>query len=197
MHPSLALLLWLIATIAVQFSGYPGLALLALVVLLVRPGVWRRWLVYLRRARWLLLTLWLILAYNTPGDTPADLAWAPTYEGMGEAALHACRLVLMLLCLAWLFDSVGRDGLVSGLWSLMRPLRRCGLNCGRLVVRLSLVLENLQTPQERGAWKRMLAGDPAFAGGPDVLHVEQPVWQTRDVRLLLVGLIFLLGIGLL
>ena len=32
---------------------------------------------------------------------------------------------------------------------------------------------------------------------PDVLHVEQPAWQTRDVRLLLVGMIFLLGVGLL
>lgn len=193
MHPTTALLAWLAAVLAVQFLGYAGLGLLAAGLLLVRPPLWRVWLDYVRRARWLLLTLWLILACNTPGEALADLFWAPTYEGVAEAMLQTARLVAMLGCLAWLFDHLGRDGLVSALWGLLRPLAALGLDVARLVVRLSLVLENLQAPPERGAWKKMLAGDPAFAGGPEVLHLSQPAWAVRDTLLVVISAAMLLG----
>ena len=74
----------------------------------------------LRRARWLLLTLWLILAYNTAGEAYADIPWAPTYEGLSEASLHAVRLIVMLGCLSWLFVRLGRDGLLAGLWGVLQ-----------------------------------------------------------------------------
>lgn len=191
MHPSIALLAWLAAVLATQFFAYFGLGLLCLGLLLLRPSIWRSWLAYARRARWLLLTLWLIMAYNTPGEALGELPWAPTYEGMAEANLQAARLLVMLACLAWLFAQLGRDGLVSALWGLLRPLRWLGLDCERLVVRLSLVLENLQEVPEKGAWKKMLTGDPAFAGGPDVVHLSQPQWARRDTlaALFIVGLL--------
>jgi hypothetical protein len=197
LHPSSALIVWLAGVLAVQFLGYGGLALLALLMLLSRPRLSRPWAGYVRRARWLLLTLWLILAYNTPGEALADLAWAPTYEGMAEASLQAVRLITMLGCLAWLFDHLGRDGLVDALWGLLRPFRKFGLDTGRLVIRLSLVMENLQSPPEKGAWKKMLAADPAFAGGPDVLHLSQPLWATRDTAVVLLAAALLLGVVLL
>ena len=153
LHPSAALARWFAAVVAVQYLDYPGLAVVAIVLLAV-PGVLRPWLGFVRRARWLLLTLWLILAYNTPGEAYADMAWAPTYEGLAEASLHAVRLVVMLGCLAWLFARLGRAGLLAGLWGLLQPCRRLGLDSERLVVRLSLVLENLQREQEKGAWRR-------------------------------------------
>jgi len=193
LHPTAALLVWLTAVLAVQFLGYTGLGLLAAGLLLARPALWRAWLAYVRRARWLLLSLWLILAYNTPGEALADLAWAPTYEGMAEASLQAVRLLGMLGCLAWLFSLLGRDGLVSALAGLLRPLQRLGLDTTRLVIRLSLVLENLQVSPEKGAWKKMLAGDPAFAGGPDVLHVSQSAWVPRDTFVVMGCAILLLG----
>ncbi|MFZ2268410.1 MAG: hypothetical protein WAV95_12625 [Azonexus sp.] len=193
MHPTTALLVWLAAVLATQFLGYAGLGMLATALLLVRPALWRAWLAYVRRARWLLLTLWLILAYNTPGEALADLAWAPTYEGVGEASLQAVRLLAMLGCLAWLFGHLGRDGLVSALWGLLRPLQGLGLDCARLVVRLSLVLENLQATPEKGAWKKILAGEPDFAGGPDVLQLSQPLWATRDTLLVAASTAGLLG----
>jgi len=197
LHPTTALLVWLVAVLATQFLGYAGLGLLAAGLLLARPPLWRTWLAYLRRARWLLLTLWLILAYNTPGEALGDQAWAPTYEGMAEASLQAVRLVVMLGCLAWLFGRLGRDGLVSALWGLLRPLQACGLDTSRLVVRLSLVLENLQARPEKGAWKKMLAGDPDFAGGPDVLHLGLPAWSLRDAGLILASAALLMGVVLL
>ena len=193
MHPTAALLVWLAAVLAVQFLGYTGLGLLAAGLLLARPALWRAWLAYVRRARWLLLSLWLILAYNTPGEALADQAWAPTYEGVAEASLQAVRLVGMLGCLAWLFGLLGRDGLVSALAGLLRPLQGLGLDTMRLVVRLSLVLENLQVAPEKGAWNKMLAGDPAFAGGPDVLQVSQSAWMLRDTFVVMGCASLLLG----
>jgi hypothetical protein len=191
------LIVWLAGVLAVQFLGYGGLALMTLLMLLSGPRLYRPWGGYVRRARWLLLTLWLILAYNTPGEALADQAWAPTYEGVVEASLQAVRLVTMLGCLAWLFGHLGRDGLVDALWGLLRPFRKFGLDTARLVIRLSLVMENLQSPPEKGAWKKMLAADPAFADGPDVLHLSQPLWATRDTLVVLLVAALLLGVLLL
>lgn len=193
LHPSAALALWFAAVVAVQYLDYPGLAVAA-VVLLAVPGVLRPWLGFVRRARWLLLTLWLILAYNTPGEAYADMAWAPTYEGLAEASLHAVRLVVMLGCLAWLFARLGRAGLLAGLWGLLRPCRRLGLDSERLVVRLSLVLENLQREQEKGAWRRVLAAAPDFEQGPEVVHLTVVAWRGRDTLLLALSLCCLIAV---
>lgn len=180
MHPSVYLLAWLAAVLALQFLGYPGLALLALAIVLSAPGAAFPWLGYARRARWLLLMLWLILAYNTPGEAVQDLVWAPTYEGMAEANLQATRLLVMLGSLAWLFKRLGRDGLVGALWALLLPVGRLGLDSERLVVRLSLVLDNLQSRPEKGAWKKMLDDEPDHVTGPQVLHFSQPAWRAAD-----------------
>jgi energy-coupling factor transporter transmembrane protein EcfT len=170
----------LAAVLALQALGYGGVLLLAIVLLVLGGGLLRPWSVYVRRARWLLLTLWLILAYNVPGEAFQDLPWAPTYEGIADANLHALRLIVMLGCLAWLFHYLGRDGLVSALWGLLQPCRALGLDIERLVVRLSLVLENLQKPQEKGAWRQMLGRDMKYTDGPDILPLALPPWVVRD-----------------
>jgi len=180
LHPSCALIVWLAAVLAIQFVGYAGLLAIVATVLILAPAMVGRWFGYVRRARWLLLTLWLILAYNTPGEAFRDLAWAPTYEGIAEANLQAARLVAMLACLAWLFARLGREGMVGGLWGLLQPFRQAGLDIERLVVRLSLVLDNLQTPQAKGAWRQMLASGAPGVGGPALLHLEVLPWSARD-----------------
>lgn len=197
MHPSVSLLAWLSTVLAVQFLGYPGLGGLALGIVLSAPGAGFPWLDYVRRARWLLLMLWLILAYNTPGEALYDLAWAPTYEGLSEANLQAARLLVMLGSLAWLFDRLGKEGLVGALWALLLPVGRLGLDSERLVVRLSLVMENLQRPPEKGAWKKMLAAEPDHALGPSVLHLSQPAWRSFDTLAVVVIAAVLLGASLL
>jgi hypothetical protein len=190
LHPSSALIAWFAALLAVQYLDYPGL-LVGGVMLLLIPGVPRPWLGFVRRARWLLLTLWLILAYNTAGEAYADIPWAPTYEGLSEASLHAARLIVMLGCLSWLFVRLGRDGLLAGLWGVLQPGRYFGLDTERLVVRLSLVLERLQVPQEKGAWRKMLAAEPDFAEGASSIKFVSAVWTGRD-SLLIAGALLLL-----
>jgi len=188
LHPSAALLVWSCVVLSLQALAYPGLLLVALVVAL-QPGVVRPWFAFVRRARWLLLSLWLILAYHTPGEAYADLAWAPTYEGIADANVHALRLVVMLGCLSWLFVRLGREGLLAGLWGLLLPAARFGLDGERLVVRLALVLEGLQQAPEKGAWKKVLSAAPEFDPGPAVLTLHTHVWRRRDgVAVLLAAL---------
>jgi energy-coupling factor transporter transmembrane protein EcfT len=190
LHPSSLLATWFAVLVVVQSLDYPGLSACAMLLLLV-PGVLRSWLAFVRRARWLLLTLWLILAYNTPGEAYADIAWAPTYEGVVEATVHAARLIVMLGCLSWLFVRLGRDGLLAGLWGVLQPGRYFGLDTERLVVRLSLVLESLQTPQEKGAWRKMLLAEPDFSEGANSIKFASAVWTGRD-SLLIAGALSLL-----
>ena len=160
-------------------------------MLISLPSIVRPWLAYIRRARWLLLVLWLILAYNTPGEAFQSLAWAPTYEGVAEANLHALRLLLMLGCLAWLFKRLGHDVLLSGLWGLLLPLRGLGWDIERLLVRLALVLESLQSPPVRGAWKQVLHTQPDFSSSPEVLQLSLPAWHLLDhVAIVLISALF-------
>ena len=197
MHPSCALIVWLAAVVGIQFVGYIGLCALVGAALLLTPALGARWWAFVWRARWLLLTLWLILAYNTPGEAMYDLAWAPTYEGVADANLQAARLVAMLACLAWLFLRLGHEGMIAGLWGLLLPVRALGVDIERLVVRLSLVLENLQEPPEKGAWKQMLAAQPSVSTGQESLHLSLAPWQLRDSLLVVASGLGLMGAALL
>lgn len=193
LHPSTALIAWLAAVLAVQFVGYAGLAIMALAVLFSPFSVTRSWGFNIYRARWLLLTLWLILSYNTPGEAVMGAAWAPTYEGIADANLQAMRLVLMLGFLAWLSIRLGRDGLVSALWGVLQPLQVLRVDTQRLVIRLSLVLANLQTPQEKGSWRRMMAADAPLKDGPNVVHVALPRWAASDTLIVVAAAAILVG----
>jgi energy-coupling factor transporter transmembrane protein EcfT len=190
LHPSSTLIAWLAAVISIQFMGYVGLGLFGLSLVLSVSLIARPWLDYVWRARWLLLMLWIILAYNTPGDALHDVAWAPTYQGLAEANLHLLRLVLVLGCLAWLFRRLSEDQLLSALWGVLLPLERLGVDAERLLVRLALVLENLQVPLEKGAWKKILAAQPDFPLGPGVMRLTQPAWHRVDA----LGLIFVIAL---
>ena len=72
LHPSATLITWLVAIFSVQFFGYVGISLLGLFILLSAPTAASSFSGYIWRARWLLLMLWIILAYNTPGEAFHD-----------------------------------------------------------------------------------------------------------------------------
>ncbi len=190
MHPSSALLISLIAIVVIQFLGLAGLALVFAALLLAVRNSAAGWWRLLRRMRWLLLSVWLILAYGASGDAVLDLAWMPTHEGAREATLHVARLILMLGCLAWLFSLLGNQGLLVALQSLLHPLSRFGMGSERLVVRLSLVMQNLQTELPKGAWRNMLEGNAVQVDGPETLRVEVPPWRSADYFVCLAVLAF-------
>lgn len=182
LHPTAALLVWLAAVLATQMLGYAGLTVLLLLFAAGGLPVCRAWLRYLFRSRWLLLALWLVLAYHTPGDAWLEQDWLPTLEGMHDATLQSLRLVVMLAALAWLFGRLGRDGMLTALWGLFRPLAAYVSGVERVVVRLSLVFANLDSRSPGWSWRRVLLEDaplPCDGGSPVVLSI--PVWTGRDV----------------
>lgn len=188
MHPTALLICWLSSLVAIQFFGYPLLLALVVVIALLGREALPSWWQYLSRARWLLLALWLVLAYGASGDALLDQDWLPTWAGVDAANLQALRLILILGSLAWLFNLLGRSGLVAALLGLLWPLRRRGLDIDRLVVRLSLVLDHLKTPQKKGDWRQMLH-DQALPSGPENILITLPGWRSQDS--LVVGLLML------
>ena len=146
MHPSARLALWLLAVLTAQALRLPALLLLAAGALLAAPGAAGLWLSYCRRARWLLLTLWLVLAWHAPGEAWFEQAWLPTREGVALASEQAVRLLTVLACLAGVYAAGGREGMLAGLWGLLAPWRRPGGAGERLVVRLALCLNRRSKP---------------------------------------------------
>lgn len=179
MHPGMALILWVMATLAVQGLQLPGLGALALLAWLAVPALIRILPGYLRRVRWLVLTLWLVMAYGRAGDAVADLAWLPTWEGIGEANLHTARLLVTLICLACLNARLSSSRLIAGLWTLCRPFRHAGVDVERLVVRLMLVLESLAAPPQPGGWRQFMLAAP-LTGGTARLSLAVECWRRRD-----------------
>jgi hypothetical protein len=184
------LLVCLITMVAIQFLGLAGLALAIPVLLLALRSSFAGWGRLLRRMRWLLLSVWLILAYGSAGDALFEQEWMPTHEGARAASLHVVHLALMLACLAGLFDALGRQGLLIALQSLLQPWSRLGMASERLVVRLSLVMQNLQADLPKGAWRNMLDGNFAAGDAGEILRVEVPAWKTADYLACVGALVF-------
>lgn len=197
MHPSCALIVWLSAVLAAQSVTCSGLAVLLALPLCWAPGAWRPWLAYVRRARWLLLALLLIMGYHTPGEAWLDQWWLPTFEGIEVGVKQIVRLLILLLWLAWLFVLQERQRLIGGLWWLLQSCRRFGLRVERLVVRLSLVLENIQAPPEPGAWRQMLHADARAQAGPESVSLVVPPWTLRDSVLVVCCVAGLSGVWML
>ena len=179
-HPAVPLLSWLSVVIALQFLGGAPLLCLLLLTALLGGGVRRRWWKLLRRARWLLLTLWLILAYGTPGDAWQALSWAPTEAGIYEATLHAARLVAMLGALAALFDRLPRLQLMAALWAFLRPLGALRIEAERLVVRMALVFDYLDKAPPRQSWRHLLDESKPADDGLKLVRIELPLWSAAD-----------------
>lgn len=186
LHPAARLLIWLLLAVALQLTAWPQLALLGCLLLWSGHSVRAHWWRLLRRTRILLLTLFLVFAYGLPGPTPGGLSWLPSYEGLGEAALHLLRLVVLLGSLAWLLVPLGHRALMGGLWYLLRPLQDLGLPMDRSVVRLSLVLEYMEKMPEKQDWRQWLLPQPD-AGELAPVVIALPAWTGRDSLSLLAG----------
>lgn len=176
MHPSLRILALITLAVLVQFLQPVELAIVGGMVLLVatvmHAGLLRK---MLRRSRWLLLTLLLIFAFSTPGEY---LPWwtlhvAPTYEGLQSGLMQAARLVIMLAGLAVLLGSTPRDQLMSGIFLLLLPLRRCGFGVERFTARLWLTLHYVEEDHPRMRGNLWQALDRLAASEQD--HYDAPV----------------------
>lgn len=150
-------------------SGLAWAALVALPAPLMLAAT--RTYILMRRARWLLLSIAALFVLGTPGErVPGALGdLGITYDGLLLAAEHILRLVLLLASLALLHEHLGTGGMMAGLHWLLAPLANWRALRQRIVVRMMLVLDYVETAPA-GNWHHWLSAD---VPGPD--SVELPV----------------------
>ncbi len=178
-HPAVFLVLWTAFAVLLQALSITGLAVAGLLLLplaLRLAGDGTRKL--LSRTRWLLLTIAVLFAFATPGERLPALAGdvGMTWDGVHQGIEHVLRLVLLLAGLALLHRTLGTDGIMAGLHWLLAPLARWRDLRQRIVVRLMLVLDQVEnTP---GDWRGWLAeGDVT---GVDRLPLAAGAASVRD-----------------
>ncbi len=143
----------------------------------------------LRRIRFLLLVLVVLFAFFTPGEAllPVLGRLSPTREGVLLAAVHALRLLAVVMLVAVLLSKTGERELVSGLMVLARPLAACGLPVERLAVRLLLVLRYVESAPT-GGWRALLSERGDELPGAETFKVHLPALSLAD-RLAIAGLV--------
>ena len=189
LHPATLLLAWGGLAILLQSLSAGWLALATLLIapfpLILAPS---RTFLLLRRARWLLLSIAVMFVLGTPGERLPDF-WGDlglTHDGIIMAAEHVLRLVLLLATLALLHEKLGNAGLISGLYSLLAPLASLRELRARIVVRLMLVLDYVETPPA-GGWRAWLAEDRADQRPAVSLALAPLGWGDRLIMLVLLG----------
>lgn len=177
-HPTVWLAGWGAGAILLQRIELLWLAVLsAPTLVLVGLYAARDALRLVRRARWLLLTLAVLFILATPGERlpgPAGAAGL-TVDGFAVAAEHVLRLLLLLTTLAWLLRTLRHDGLIAGLHCLLQPLGRLR---DRIVVRLLLALEHVESEQPAGDWRAWL--DAGADEGAEQVSLAVAELRTSD-----------------
>ena len=201
LHPAHRLCCWLLAVVAIQcLSNMPLVLSLAVLPLLGRTIV-LRWLRLVHRARWLLLTLLIVVAWGVAGEAVWEQGglWSPTHEGLAEAANQLGRLVLVLAAVAALLQTTPMARLMAGMHVLLRPFAICGLDVDRAVVRLSLALHYAEQ-MPAANWKKLLvpgrSSESIAVAGPLVLGLDVPEPRLSDWLAVLVMSILLTGMCL-
>lgn len=183
MHPASRILIYLLAALAIPglpFFLLPPLLLLTLVFDMTRRP-WR--LVW--RTRWLLLVLFMGYAYSLPGE-PA-LLWlgdySPTWEGLLRGGQQAARLLLLLLWLDLLVLRLPSEALMAGVYTLLSPFARVGLEVERAALRLGLTLRAIEGLERGRGNLRHLFGEDLGSGLPLTIHLDVQPMRAVDLAL--------------
>lgn len=193
MHPSARLVVWLLMLLLSQ--GMDDRLLMAAILLLPLFGrsVLSRCWQLAWGARWLFLSLFVILAWGGIGEAAWNGPMAPSLEGLLDASAHVGRLLMVLMAVAVLREWMSTTDLLTGIHRLLEPMRRCGLDSDRGLVRLLLVLNYIETMPKPRDW-RMLLDVPVSSNSEVFELVDQPL-SIRDyliIALALVGAVPLL-----
>ena len=165
MHPASRILTYLLAALVIPGLPFFMLAIPLLGALPILVAQRRAPTSLLWRTRWLLLVLTLGYAYGLPGQAlaPGLGDFSPTREGLLYGGEQALRLVALLLWLDILVLAQPADRLLEGLYRLLLPFARLGLDSRRAALRLGLTLKAIESMERgRGNLSRMLDPD----GGP-------------------------------
>lgn len=100
----------------------------------------------LKRMRWLIISMFLIYGFSTPGEYLKDwpIQTAPTYEGIQGGLIQTLRLCMMLAAVALLIARTDKPGMVLGFYYLLKPLSLIGFKPEKFAARLSLTLHYIE-----------------------------------------------------
>lgn len=147
LHPAIKISCLVLFALSFYQLSLIELTLLALCLLicLIYYRV-KQFLPMIKRMRWLLLSMFLIYAFSTPGeflkDWPIDIA--PTYEGIDGGLIQSLRLSMMLAAVALLISTTSRQSMILGFYCLLQPLRYLGFMPAKFAARLSLTLHYIE-----------------------------------------------------
>lgn len=134
-------------------SSRDGMALvlvglgLALVALIMAPSHLR---LLLRRSLWLLLTMFAMFGWLTPGTPLAGIPGA-SQEGLQLAVENLARLLIALSIVALLLKALTPPELVAGIRGLLAPLALLKISRDRIAVRLALTLNEVESSRSGGS----------------------------------------------
>jgi energy-coupling factor transporter transmembrane protein EcfT len=192
LHPSLKIILLMLLAIAVQHAELYALTLVGGLLMLM-AAYWHVALLrkLLFRSRWLLITLFAIYAFTTPGEyLPGWENYGLTYEGLYQGALQAVRLAIMLSGLALLLGTTERDALMAGIYRLISPLGVLNMSPDRFTARLWLTLHyvELERPRQKlPFWQRFERLADESPEQIDSVRFEVPHFLMRDWLALVVA----------
>ena len=194
LHPTTCLVAWLLSLVAVQSLQGSLLAVAFLVPPLFGRLALQRAIRLAWGARWLFLSLFVILAWGRAGEPVWGGAMAPSAEGLSEALTQVGRLLLVLMAVAVLRQRLSVPEFLTAAHRLLWPLRRCGVDTDRGIVRVLLVLQYLETTPRPRDWRRLL--DVPEVSSSEVFELRDRHFPGRDyliIGLLLVSVVLLYG----
>lgn len=205
-HPASLILIWLGFALSIPWLRTPDLAGIAgILIILLLFGRSPEFLKLLRRTRWLLIPLILVYAFATPGESliPALGSYSPSREGLVSGGLQALRLATLLSGLAFLLASVSRDRMLVGLYFLLHPLARLGVNIDRVAARVWLTLHYAEQKEagRPGEWRENLRAASEGGNGESrtiTLEVRRFSWAdylALAFSALLLGLLVARGVA--
>lgn len=201
-HPAVQLLIWVYLSVAAHLLNDYGLFMLAGIS--IGFALWlcaERFLQLIGRMRWILLSVFLIYAYTTPGES----LWmqlgvfSPARDGMVDGLLQLLRLTTVLAGLSILLTLLSPGQLIAGLYTLAHPLRFFGLSRERFAVRLALTLRYAESVASdvaegwRGNLEQLLAEKSEV---PELIELYVADLALRDWLLMAAVSVALAGVWL-
>lgn len=155
LHPASLILIWLAFAFCVPWLRPVELSVI--VTLFSLPLLLKhsdQYFKLLRRSRWLLISLFLVYAFVTPGVAVLG-AYGPSREGLLSGGIQALRLLALLATLALLLATTSRDRILAGLYFLLRPFGLIGVDVDRIAARIWLTLHYAEQSESRnsGEWR--------------------------------------------
>lgn len=202
LHPAVQIYIWIcFALVAQILDGYVLTLLAASVILLSFIMCAVRFLHLLRRTRWILISLFIIFAYTSPGDPiwPQWGAFSPVADGIVRGLLQLSRLLSVLAGLSILLTLLSQSQLIAGLYVMSRPFALLGLSPERIAVRLALTLRYAEGAMQdtavnwRGSLERLLEPVPVV---PEIIELHVAAFSRRDWLLLAAASAVLVGVWL-